>query len=168
MKYVLTVFLLSLLGFGNDKPTTLDSKLPVVITINEFSRKSEVQFKLAEKLQESKLSVIAEQKVKELLQSGAMNQAQRDSRLIDNKTNPLEYAKKAILTMPYVAQRLIVNVVMDENQHFDSCYYAIRFIPPHEVSAEKYYIADSIVKKNDIDLLIATIIEGAIKKKNPR
>ncbi len=163
MRSIIIAACVSLFLPGSSNSGKLDAKLPVVVTINECPQKAAFSLILSEKLRERKFTIIDESQARELLNDAAVTQSQRDSYKMSSKTDPVAYAKRTIATMPYVAQRLLVNLTPGKDKRVDSCYYAIRFIPAHEVSSSRTFVVDSVAKGNDLDLLARTILEATTK-----
>lgn len=161
MKTATIAFLFLFLSFSlkEDNTQILNQKYPVVISINQFSQKNDLILILTLKLKEKKYSIVSEDEVQGLIQSAAVQQANRDKDIINGKTDPVAYAKKAIQDMPSIAQRLIIKVIQnDPNQNIDSCYFAVRPVPALKVTNDRTHIADSIINLNDLSKLADAII----------
>ena len=154
-------------GFPSERQDLLDSKLPVVVFVKRFSQQSELTYLLNEKLLEKKIVVVSREKANQMVRSEIEETSIIGYNKVSRQINPeniVELVNNHIAELPYVAQRLVVAVVLDKDLKFDSCYYFVQGLPQHKNNLIKTFINDSIVKKNDLNLLANTIVELSTKK----
>lgn len=64
---------------------------------------------------------------------------------------------RSFYAMPPFAQGLTVSVKVDKDQRYDSCYFILLPVPSQPGKVKKRVLADSLVHKNDVRVLVEAI-----------
>jgi len=167
MYKLLLIFAITAAGYFTQGMELLSKKLPIFIQVNNFAEKNTLEILLQEQLTAKKFSMISKSDLDILVTAESKKAVQRNSFQVDNSMDMSAWVNNAVNSIDPVAQKLIVTIVTDKQGNLDSCYLEIAKTPSplqkKRIAKPRLYIADSTVKKNDLQILAKEIY---IKNKN--
>ncbi len=162
MYKLLLYFSFASIGYFVQTMELLSRQLPVCIQVNNFTEKTILESLIQEKLNEKNFRVISSADLGHLLTAAAKKAAERNSRRINKDTDIAALAISTVNSLDPVAQKLTVTMVSNKQGNLDSCYLEIYKTPSKILKKvnprPRFYVADSIVKKNDLQILCKEII----------
>ena len=140
----------------------LSKQLPIYIQVNNFTEKFILEKQIQEKLIKLSFSTISKDDLDGLLTAASKKAVDRNASQIDKGTDMSAFVMSTVNSLEPVAQRLMVTMVSDKQGNLDSCYLEIYKTPSRMLKKgtvrPRLYIADSILKKNDLQMLVEEIV----------
>lgn len=162
------------LFIGGKDPTVLNPKLPVIVTVLKSSQQAVVENQIVNEFKKRNIKVISAKKAAEILHDEITiirgQQSESDIRNIKpTGDGMMEHLQGLMDRIPAYAQRIYITLIQRDDAVVDSCYYYIRQQPEplpnyskRRTIDTKVFIPDSVLKKNDIGVLVSALVDRAL------